>query len=219
MAVPTSNDKTIHKSLKAERPVEALLRIALGAAVVPCTGRPPLCRGARRQPARGILALQSRRFRRWLIHGYHRESGTIPSDWAILRVLSGLEAGASAFDGDVRSIFVRVGREDGGASSNIYLDLCDPEGKAVKIGPEGWSVVADPHIHFQRPAGHLPHSIPTRDGSIELLRPYVNLNDRDFRLLILWMAAALRPSAPIRSWYSMASKAPPRALSPGSSAG
>ena len=38
--------------------------------------------------------------------------------------------------------------------------------------------------------------MPSRDGSIELLRPYVNLADRDFRLLIVWMAAALRPVGP-----------------------
>ena len=51
-------------------------------------------------------------------------------------------------------------------------------------------------VHFRRPDGHLPLPIPTRDGSIDLLRPYVNLSDRDFRLLIVWMAAALRPVGP-----------------------
>ena len=29
-----------------------------------------------------------------------------------------------------------------------------------------------------------------------MLRPYVNLSDRDFRLMIAWMAAALRPVGP-----------------------
>jgi hypothetical protein len=38
--------------------------------------------------------------------------------------------------------------------------------------------------------------VPSRDGSIELLWPYENLCDRDFRLLIAWMAAALRPVGP-----------------------
>ena len=38
--------------------------------------------------------------------------------------------------------------------------------------------------------------MPSRDGSIELLRPFVNLTDSDFLLLIGWMAAALRPAGP-----------------------
>jgi hypothetical protein len=37
---------------------------------------------------------------------------------------------------------------------------------------------------------------PSRGGSIELLRPYVNVADREFRLLIAWTAAALRPFGP-----------------------
>ena len=51
-------------------------------------------------------------------------------------------------------------------------------------------------VHFQRPDGHLPLPIPSRGGAIDLLRPYVNLADSDFRLLIVWMAAALRPVGP-----------------------
>ena len=38
--------------------------------------------------------------------------------------------------------------------------------------------------------------MPSREGSIELLRPYVNLTERDFRLLVVWMAAAIRPVGP-----------------------
>ena len=85
---------------------------------------------------------------------------------------------------------------DNGSGSACYLDLADPSGRAVKFGPEGWSVVDKPPVRFQRPDGHLALPIPTVDGSIDLLRPYVNLSDRDFRLLIVWMAAALRPVGP-----------------------
>jgi len=38
--------------------------------------------------------------------------------------------------------------------------------------------------------------MPSRDGSIEPLRRYVNLTESDFRLLIGWLAAALRPVGP-----------------------
>ena len=51
-------------------------------------------------------------------------------------------------------------------------------------------------MQFRRPGGQLPLPIPSREGSIERLRPYVNLTDRDFRLLVGWMAAVLLPEGP-----------------------
>jgi len=87
------------------------------------------------------------------------------------RVLARLEA-AARFEGGTPSIFVRVGHHGTGNGSACYLDRADPGGQAVKIGPEGWSVVNHPSVHFRRPEGQLPLPIPSREGSIELLRPY-----------------------------------------------
>ena len=121
--------------------------------------------------------------------------GEIPSQSAIRRVLTALEARAR-FGGGTPSVFIRVGHDGSGSASPYYLDLGDPSGRAIIIGPEGWSVVDRPGVHFRRPEGLLALPTPSREGSIELLRPYVNLSDRDFRLMIAWMAAALRPVGP-----------------------
>ncbi len=154
---------------------------------------------------RETLMIRSSAFRDWLIDGYYRACGDLASDWAIRRVRAALEA-IARYEGGTPSIFVRVGHDgqdigsdhgsDHDSGSAYYLDLADPDGRAVKIGSEGWSIVEDQGIHFRRPDGHLPLPDPARDGSIDLLRPYVNLSDRDFRLLVVWMAAALRPFGP-----------------------
>jgi hypothetical protein len=198
MIAPSQNHESIANPRAFEGPVKELLRLTADAVLL----RSPdgcfyahVSVGGRSE----TYPIRSAAFRDWLIAGYFRAWGELPSDWSIRRVRGAMEATAR-FDGGMPSIFVRVGHDGSGNRDGNgrawYLDLADPEGRAVKIGPEGWSVVADAPVHFQRPAGHLPHSIPTRDGSIDLLRPYVNLSDRDFRLLILWMAAALRPSGP-----------------------
>ena len=80
--------------------------------------------------------------------------------------------------------------------STYFLDLGDPSGRAVAIRDQGWSVVDRPGVHFRRPEGLLPLPVPARDGSIDLLRPYVNLTEPDFRLMIAWLTAALRPVGP-----------------------
>jgi hypothetical protein len=55
-----------------------------------------------------------------------------------------------------------------------------------------------PDIQFKRPAGMLalPVPVPVRGGSIELLRPYVNVDDAEFLLVIAWLTAALLPVGP-----------------------
>ena len=51
-------------------------------------------------------------------------------------------------------------------------------------------------VQFRRPDGLLPLPLPSRDGSIELLRPYVNLTESHFRRAVVWLAAAFLPCGP-----------------------
>jgi len=142
-----------------------------------------------------VFALWSPEFRHWLLDGCRFGADDLPKNGAVRSVLSDLEDRAR-FDPDGPRVYVRVGR---GSSSNAppyYLDLGDASGRAVKIAAEGWSIVERPGAHFRRPDGLLPLPIPGSGGSIELLRPYVNLCDSDFRLLIAWIAAALLPKGP-----------------------
>jgi hypothetical protein len=188
----------VENPIEREGPVETLLRLTANAGFLRSTdGRfyAQVAVGGRKE----IYPLRSAAFRHWLIDGFSRTRHEVPSDWAMRRALAALEATAR-FEGGAPSIFIRVGH-DGNASgaagrSAAYLDLADPTGQVVKIGPDGWSVIANPGVHFRRPEGHLPLPIPSREGSIELLRPYVNLDEPHFRLLIVWLAAALRPLGP-----------------------
>jgi hypothetical protein len=45
----------------------------------------------------------------------------------------------------------------------------------VEITANGWRVVAHPPVSFRRTRGILPLPMPYRDGSIELLRKYLNV--------------------------------------------
>jgi len=141
-----------------------------------------------------ILEVRSRAFHDWLLDAYLKEFHALPPRWVVNRVLDALEAGAR-FAVDKPTVHVRVGRGLGGNKSCYYLDLGDASGTAVEIGAGGWSVVDRPPVHFRRPEGSLPLPEPSHEGSIELLQPFVNLGEPEFRLLIGWMASALRPMA------------------------
>jgi hypothetical protein len=196
MLFPPGDNDLGEDTEDAESAVEALLRLASGARLYRSAdsrlhARVPV--GDRYE----IYGLNTPGFRNWLTDGYFAVRGEPPSHWSIRRVVSLLEARAQ-FDGGTPSVFIRVGGDHvaDGHISGYYIDLGDRSGRAVKLCAQGWSVVDQPDVHFRRPAGLLPLPMPCHDGSIDLLRPYVNLDDRDFRLMVAWLTAALRPVGP-----------------------
>ena len=195
MSSSSSDDAIFDVPAEGEGSLEVLLRLAASARAFRSAdgrlyARVPV--GDRHE----VLGLKSAALRDWLIDGYLVDHGDLPTDWTIRRVLAALEARARV-EGGTSSVFIRVGRDfavDDDSSS--YLDLGDFSGRAVKIGAGGWSVVNRPNVHFRRPQGLLALPLPSRNGSIELLRSYVNLTESDFRLLVGWLAAAFRPVGP-----------------------
>lgn len=139
--------------------------------------------------------LKSRGFRDWLVDGYFAHRGQPPTTRAINGIVGVLEARAR-FLRTAPSAFIRVARDRDDSIWSQYIDLGDPCGRAIQIFAHGWSVVRRPRIHFRRPEGYLPLPMPQAGGSIHLLRPYVNVGESDFRLLVAWLTAALRPVGP-----------------------
>ena len=142
-----------------------------------------------------IIGLRSTAFRDWLVDAYLGAYQKLPPLRAIRRVREALEARAR-FEADGPTVHVRVGSDPDDSGSSYFIDLGDATGAAVKISASEWSVVPEPSIHFKRPKGQLALPVPSRDGSIELLREFVNVTESDFRLLVCWMANALRPVGP-----------------------
>jgi hypothetical protein len=142
-----------------------------------------------------VYGLKSAGFRDWLIHGYLIYQPEPPSQAAIRRAIGMLEARAR-FDADIPEVFIRTGRHGEGDGSAYFIDLGDSSGRAIAIDDRGWVVVDRPDVHFRRPEGLLPLPVPVRGGSIDRLRSYVNLTETDFRLMVTWLTAVLRPVGP-----------------------
>jgi hypothetical protein len=136
--------------------------------------------------------IRSKRFRGWLRRRYYEATGGALTGQAISSELDLLEARAQ-FDAPERSVHIRLAEEAG----RIYLDLADEHWRAVEIGSDGWWVNKSPPVRFRRPAGMLPLPVPERGGSIEVLKPFLNLSSRnDFVLVVAWLLATLRPGGP-----------------------
>jgi hypothetical protein len=139
-----------------------------------------------------VWGLDTQAFEGWVLAEYYRKTKGAPSEQALKMFVRTLKARASV-EGRHAEVYIRVGTD----GIHYYLDLCNRAWQVVEITTEGWEVRDESPIAFRRSSGMLPLAVPTRGGLLSLLRPFVNLaSDDDFKLLVVWLLASLRPLGP-----------------------
>jgi putative DNA primase/helicase len=145
--------------------------------------------------------VRSQRFRDWLIveagRAYPIEitgrirPGTFGKN-AVEDALSACEAAAAAGRTTVAAR-LRVTERD----KLLYLDLGDPEWRAVEIGPGAWRIVDCPPVPILRTRRTRALPFPVTGGSLAPLRELLPVDSEDeWRIVVLWALAALRPIGP-----------------------
>lgn len=136
--------------------------------------------------------LRSSQLRRWIRLRYNEATGGTIGGQALEDAIGLMEAKGSE-NGDCHEPRRRVGTCDGA----IYVDLCDPGWRVVRITGKGWSVIGRSPVKFLRSPAMRPLPEPEPGDTIELLRSFLNVaSDDDFRLAVSWLVAALRPTGP-----------------------
>jgi hypothetical protein len=166
---------------------------------------------------REVHELGSEGFAYWLIKKHREHRMAIPTRDRINALVRNLEADAAGLE-TTENVWIRVadgsGLARGGAlgKSNgqptrdsapaadppavYYLDLGDSSGQCVEITAKGCRLIAQAPVLFRRPRGFGALPTPQWDGSIELLKKYLNVAPEDFPLVLAFMTAALRPVGP-----------------------
>jgi hypothetical protein len=150
--------------------------------------------------------VRSKAFRQWLAGEYFRRFKTAVNTEAVQATINTLE-GMSLFaqpadhkptypgqpaPGREHPVYVRLAEQSG----VIYMDLCDTAWRAAIITPSGWRVADDHLVRFRRARGMLPLPVPVKGGTVQALRPFVNVIDDEWPLLLGWLLAAMRPRGP-----------------------
>ena len=149
--------------------------------------------------------IRSKQFRYEYIRYLKRQHERLTEAGAILALTVGLSLRKSAVNAAIdefemraigsratREVHVRVAAE----ADAVYIDLADADWHAVRVTAMGWSIVQSPPVRFRRSSGMQPLPFPERGTEIDRLRPFLNVNARDFTLVVAYLLAALRPCGP-----------------------
>lgn len=123
---------------------------------------------------------------------YYRHHHLTIAPAVLAHVLALLDAEAR-YGGSVHEVHIRIAGHDG----EIFIDLGDPQWRAIRVRPGTWfEIVDNPPVRFERVPGMLPLPMPIRNGNIRELLPFVNVSDGEFPLLVGFTVNAFRPTGP-----------------------
>jgi hypothetical protein len=138
------------------------------------------------------LRLDSGAFRAWVSLVSRAAIGQSVNSSAIDEARLALQ-GLALYERPEKPVHVRVAEHEG----VLYLDLGDDAGTCIECKAGGWTEIAQPPVKFLRPSGFRPLRRPVRGGSVNELRPFVNVSgDESFSLLLAWLVGGLRPGRP-----------------------
>ncbi len=137
----------------------------------------------------------SKYFERGMRMVFHAQEEAPPSNNAV-RDVREMVAAQAVLEGAEWEIFLRVAYLD--EPRRIYLDLGTKNHEAAEITAAGWRILPaqEVPVRFYRPALMGAYPTPIPGGSIAALRPFLNLDDQGFVLLVAWMVMALRGQGP-----------------------
>ena len=103
-----------------------------------------------------------------------------------------------AQESEATELFLRVaghaghaGNKYGPDQGEIWLDLADETGRAIKIRATGWAVEDQPPMLFKRTALMSALPEPSESGSLDELWAWFNVSEADRPILSAWLVAAM----------------------------
>jgi len=138
--------------------------------------------------------VDSKYCRKFLIRLYYKETGGYPGGQILKDAMDFLSAKA-LFDSPELALHLRYAEHEGA----IYIDLGNDTWNQVYINRVGWTVIEskDSPVKFKRTQGMKAMPIPSKEGKIEDLRQFLNIeNESDWVLIVAWLIGAMKPTGP-----------------------
>ncbi len=138
-----------------------------------------------------VWPLKGESFATWLHRSFYEAMESPVSNEAVSQVISVLSARALFDSPEPIPLSTRVA-EHGGA---FWYDLTGPEWPFIRITPEGWFVVENPPIIFNRYRHQAAQVMPIPGGDIRKILRHVNLKGQE-TLFLCWLVSCFIPGIP-----------------------
>jgi len=139
-----------------------------------------------------IWACQSKIFKDWIAKLFWDKYNIVPPSETIKAALAILAAKAQ-FEGKQYSLHNRTAF----LGQDIWYDLTNKSGHAVRINSDGWDLDKKPPILFKRYAHQSPHTTPQQGGDLHEILNFISLRDTSQHILLLvYIVSCLLPDIP-----------------------
>lgn len=125
-----------------------------------------------------------------LARDYYARTGRAAGQPALADAMLVIEGMAQ--EQDETRLYLRCGRD----GDDLWLDLGDQAGRAVRINAGGWSIEDTAPVLFKRTALNGPLPDPASGGDLGDLWKWLNVATDDRPLVIAWLVAVLFPDIP-----------------------
>ncbi|MBC7515534.1 MAG: DUF3854 domain-containing protein [Alkalinema sp. FL-bin-369] len=137
------------------------------------------------------IGINEPRFRSWLAAEFYQRTGRHCSSDALGQLIERLRG--QAISAPEYEIFHRVAK----IGDEIYLDIGDRNHTVIKICGAGWGVLeGECPAKFRRPNSMKALPMPSKDADWSGLKDILNLQDKDWVLLMTWLSWGLYPDRP-----------------------
>lgn len=139
-----------------------------------------------------VLCCSNQEFRDWLHKIYWEATNRTLRSASLKESVDALKSLAK-LKGKLNQVFRRVGIHDG----KYYIDLGDPEWRVIELSPNGWQILDESPIKFQRSGLSMALPIPVKgSGDLNSLWDVINVR-KEHRLFVLtWIIESLRSNTP-----------------------
>ena len=141
------------------------------------------------------VSLESGKFRKWLLKEYYDLFEKAPSSSALKDSIETVIAKEEFSSDNIKNIAIRSAEKN----EELFIDLANKAGEAVVISKEGWRVIENSEvpINFIRPNKILEMPIPKKQGDINKLREFLNIQgEQEWILLVSFILTVLRGRGP-----------------------
>lgn len=117
---------------------------------------------------------------------FFRKTNTLPDTKNVEKLIQHLSYKASKANKE--NVFYRLA----GLENKFFIDLGSNDFKYVEIDESGWSIKANSHINFYRTKSMKSLPVPMRNGNIQDLKQFLNLDsENDFKLIVSYIIGSL----------------------------